>query len=236
MKKIVDLVFKKIEKESSNVNLDWFDKVICENFPKEIDKIRIKYFPEGNLPEIKSLKLDAVRLRNIPNELWINNTPQFIPDPNCPKDDLINLLYAVIWKNGDINKVKHIYTGVINSDISHVNSNETDVDITKAIVFKQFGAFLSNSNSNPIIDQHVLRAFSFYLGGNEINKMRDNLSKKKEITDEKLLSKSTYNDKLGILIKDEYIKWFKKLEINNFETNRNIDKVLFSLGKIIKIS
>jgi hypothetical protein len=63
------------------------------------------------------------------------------------------LLYALAWKNGDLRKVKHIVAGILSSEDDAAN---------KAIVFNQFGIYLSGKRNEPIIDQHVLRAFAIF--------------------------------------------------------------------------
>jgi hypothetical protein len=62
---------------------------------------------------------------------------------------LTKLLYAVLWKNGDLAKVKHVVKGILDK------RDESD----NSIIFYQFGRHLSEKKSEPIVDQHVLRAF-----------------------------------------------------------------------------
>jgi hypothetical protein len=58
------------------------------------------------------------------------------------------LFYAIIWKNGDLVKVKHIISGICGEK-------------STGKVFNQFGRHLSDKNE-LIIDQHVLRAYICY--------------------------------------------------------------------------
>jgi hypothetical protein len=56
------------------------------------------------------------------------------------------------WKNNDLKKLKHIIEGI---------KDENEYKKT-GIVFYQFGKHLRNIGE-PIIDQHVLRAFQFII-------------------------------------------------------------------------
>lgn len=84
-------------------------------------------------------------------------------------DPLTKLLYAMAWKQGDLNKIKHIINGILHTE-DNTKSQEN------ALVFYQFGKHLTKSNGEPIIDQHVLRAFSVYKSENERIKDRKRLN------------------------------------------------------------
>lgn len=129
------------------------------------------------------------------------------------QDPLAKILYAVLWKNGDLQKIKHVVQGI-------KGNNELET-IDEAVVFKQFGKHLANKQEEPIIDQHVLRAFSIY-----------------QATDatmvSKLLKQTIFNDWKLV---QEYKAWFKKLNAQkeNIEGWRSkVDQLLFSLGKSLK--
>src|SRR5690606_13697045 len=70
-------------------------------------------------------------------------------------DPLVKLLYGTVWKNGDRKKVKHIIEGIVDS------LNE-DGNQDKALVLYQFGKNLTKVPRQPIIDQHVIIAFSIH--------------------------------------------------------------------------
>lgn len=131
-------------------------------------------------------------------------------------DALSKLLYAVLWKNGDLSKIKHIIEGIL-------GENEEDKD--NGLVFHQFGKYLTKKEGEPIIDQHVLRAFGIYkANGNE-----------EEIKQLKKLSLITKKQK--DLIKD-YKNWLKTglqptlIAEDNY--SYEVDKLLFALGKSLK--
>ncbi len=143
--------------------------------------------------------------------------------PNLSKRDDLNsltkLLYSVLWKNGDLKKIKHIVQGV--QQTGELTSNKED-----GLVFYQFGKFLTKSGQ-PIIDQHVLRAFAVYRA-----------TDLKEV--EQLRWKGIINKNDRTLIED-YKNWLKSDELtaelrNNHEYSYHIDQLLFALGKTIKLT
>ena len=133
-------------------------------------------------------------------------------------DPLTKLLYATAWKNGDLKKIKHIIKG-----IKEVSADNNDQD--EALVFYQFGKYLTKMQGQPIIDQHVIRAFSVY-------KTTDNN------TVEKLQKLETLNKTHKTQIA-EYISWLQSTELTNeikslADYSYHIDKLLFATGKTIK--
>jgi XTP/dITP diphosphohydrolase len=136
------------------------------------------------------------------------------------KDPLTKLLYAIIWKNGDLKKIKHIINGILESE-------DTEKNQDGAVVFYQFGKHLANSQSNPIIDQHVIRAFSIY----KVN----NLEEVESFRKLNLLDKKHTN------IISEYKDWI--MQGKNISSHLKlqkdytyyIDKILFAAGKAVKI-
>ena len=126
------------------------------------------------------------------------------------------LLYSLIWKNGDLKKLKHIVAGVL-------AQSEDSAD--QGIVFHQYGKFLSGKPNEPIIDQHVLRAFAVYeFRGNST--VVDRYKKLEVIT----------KKEIGLIAR--YKQWLsEKLTFElrqDPEYTYHVDKVLFALGKYIK--
>lgn len=131
---------------------------------------------------------------------------------------LEKLLVAALWKNGDINKIQHIIDGILEVEGFRTNNS---------LIFKQFGHSLRNS-LEPIVDQHVLRAYEVFLSI---------YSDKKVCL---LRKKDNYNNSDYELLKS-YKDWFKNLiyliPINEqLEFKEKLDKILFINGKAIKIS
>jgi len=131
-------------------------------------------------------------------------------------DALTKLLYSVSWKNGDLQKVKHIIEGIISGQEDKKESG---------LVFYQFGKYLTKRPGEPIIDQHVLRAFGIFRADGDKGKL------------EKLMRLSLITKKEKELI-DQYKLWLrtdltKELrDIDNY--SYYVDKVLFAVGKSVK--
>ena len=137
------------------------------------------------------------------------------------KTPLEKLFYAMAWKNGDLLKLKHILIGIQDSDFDEKRKS--------AFVFYQFGRHLANPQVEPIIDQHILSAFMVY----EFAKKENN----SEILN-KLLKFETIGKSHVKYIK-EYKKWLKSDELSEVAKIEDygyyIDRILFALGKSIKI-
>jgi hypothetical protein len=133
-------------------------------------------------------------------------------------DPLAKLLYATAWKNGDLKKVKHIIKGIVDSE-----SENSDQD--EALVFYQFGKYLTKVPGQPIIDQHVIRAFA-------IHKMTDF----EQVT---TLRQMKIIDQRHKYIIQQYKDWLTSNELTNelksiIDYTYHIDKLLFATGKSIK--
>ncbi|MDZ7899302.1 MAG: hypothetical protein U5N85_14925 [Arcicella sp.] len=134
-------------------------------------------------------------------------------------DPLSKLLYATAWKNGDLKKIKHIIKGI--QDCDNENSNQDE-----ALVFYQFGKYLTKRQGEPIIDQHVIRAFLIY-----------KLDDKFQATEFRQIETINKNHKQTI---EEYKKWLVSDELtqelrNQLDYSYFIDKLLFATGKSIKM-
>jgi len=132
-------------------------------------------------------------------------------------DPLTKLLYAMAWKNGDLIKLKHIIKGIL--DINSIN-----IEQDEALVFYQFGKYLTKTGQ-PIIDQHVIRAFAIYDSGNadQTRIFR------------KISSVNKTHKEIIIL----YKKWLASDELtlelrSEIDYRYYIDKLLFATGKAIK--
>lgn len=133
-------------------------------------------------------------------------------------DPLTKLLYATAWKNGDLKKIKHIIKGV--KEAKNERSDQND-----ALVFYQFGKYLTKMEGQPIIDQHVIRAFAIY-------------NSSENISIEKLQKLEALNKNHKTQIND-YINWLRSNELTDEiksqkEYSYHIDKLLFATGKTIK--
>jgi hypothetical protein len=170
-----------------------------------------------NYPQIK-FDIKPEEIQTLINNKILDKNLNFVDDiTENLTDPLTKLLYATAWKNGDLKKIKHIIKG-----IKEVNTNSEQ---EKALVFYQFGKYLTKTQGQPIIDQHVIRAFAIYKNS-DINIV------------EKFQKLETLNKNYKELIID-YINWLKSNELNDTlkslpDYTYHIDKLLFATGKTIK--
>ncbi|QEK50495.1 hypothetical protein FYC62_01550 [Pedobacter aquae] len=206
-KKLVDIVFDGIKSANTKNELEKLfsiDKLESNRMKKE------KYPPikfEINYSEIKK---------------FLDNENNLLKDSSLITDPLAKILYALVWKNGDLQKIKHIVEG-----IRDIDSYDEDMK-NDGLVFYQFGKYLTKKNNEPIIDQHVIRAFA--VRNAETYKVDiDTLRRMSLLNSE--THRGYINDYKTWLISDELQSSLKK------ETDYiyYIDQILFALGKTIKL-
>ena len=203
-KALVDEVFEKIT-NAENINL--IKELIYD------ERIKKNWMSTDNYPKI-TFKITPQDINNLKNEGKLtDDLPSKLDDP------LSKILYALAWKNGDLPKIKHILRG-INDAYSDDKPNE------EAVVFHQFGKYLTKRSGEPIIDQHVIRAFALY---------KAEKSKDKELGKWRKLNEL---NKAHVNLIAEYKKWLVDNIDHSWKANEDytyhIDLVLFALGKTIK--
>lgn len=149
---------------------------------------------------------------NDPKETYINLASK-------SKDPLIKALIAISWKNGLLEKLRPFFDGI--------RSNGT-IDKSSGMVFHQFGRHLVDPSNEPIVDQNVLRAFYWYKDINQ-NELEDNTSKREERRKMKFGKDNLH----------KYLNWIEGRILMIDKTLReeflsSVDKVLFSLGKVLR--
>ncbi|WP_378184700.1 hypothetical protein ACE939_08150 [Aquimarina sp. W85] len=118
------------------------------------------------------------------------------------------LLYSYIWKRGELNRFPSMISGIKGDDYMR-NTGQ---------VLNQFGKYLSNDNFNePIVDQHVIRAFRVCIEDNE----------------------SSTSGTVNYRIIQDYRHWLLNLVNKKNLKNKKlaiaiIDKIMFSIGKSLK--
>ena len=178
-------------------------------------KVDLKKYPEI----IFNLQKEDV------NELLKGDTINSKDFQNKLKTPLEKLFYAMAWKNGDLSKLKHIMDGI--------NDCKFDMERKSAFVFYQFGRYLTKTTGEPIVDQHVLRAFIIY---SLLKEEKDGYNL------EKILKYSKFETIRKSHVKwiEEYKKWLISDELRNVAKINDyvyyIDRILFALGKAIKSS
>ena len=211
---VQDLVYYVFEKILEAESIQSLEKIFDDPNAAPIKKCRLD---EKSYPKLH-FKITAEELNNLEciNKDYTLNSVISGLDLN----PLTKLLYAVCWKNGDLKKVKHIVQGIL-SDQNNTDKKED------GLVFYQFGKYLTKKPGEPIIDQHIIRAFSIYKiinpDDNDLNRIR-----RKSIIDKK--------DQNCIV---EYKNWLStdlKEQLRKSEDYcYYIDQLLFALGKAIKI-
>lgn len=201
-KNLVEEVFKLLKESNSINDLDKFEKI--ELLPDSI--ISFYHRTNNNYPIIPFTftKDEIIDLENKLNNL----KPETINDP------LTKLYYAMLWKQGDLPKLKHIVYGLA----------EKEKNDMQGIVLHQFGRFLKNKKHHPIVDQHVIRAFKSGTDIINFENYRKINSLEKEIH-------KTYIS--------EYIDWIRELKPEIKSELREeylfkVDRILMALGKAIK--
>lgn len=202
-KELTDRIFEKILRAESIEAL----KKILEDFDQKNKMNSDKY------PRIKfKINYDEIE-KHLNEEGNLPNDNSLITDP------LAKLLYALAWKNGDLVKIKHIVKGI--KDVENHSFDKDD-----GLVFYQFGKYLAKKNNEPIIDQHVIRAFKVFQSKND-----------NEI--ESLRKINLLNNKIHKNYIEDYKQWLRKdsnIELRNHEDfTYYVDQILFALGKTIKL-
>lgn len=131
---------------------------------------------------------------------------------------LEKLLYAILWKNGDIGKERHLLNGVC--DLEQEDRN--------GAVFHAFGRYVAGRQAH-ILDQHTLRCF-----GVAEAKCCDAIAKARRL--EAISNKNDLHKKWIECYEREQNRWgrlCKKDERPDFLYA--IDRLLFAVGKLIKI-
>lgn len=162
-------------------------------------------YDENKYPPLK-FEFSEEEIKSIKNifEDGNINLQQFLKYP------IAKLLYALIWKQGDLAKLKPIVEGMI---------EEQEMQNKEAAIFRQFGKHLVN-RAEPIVDQHVLRAYAIFKNQGDILKV----------------SSFRKQEKFDLDMIDSYKTWFEKNKLLEEGSGTYLDHVLFGLGKTIKTS
>lgn len=177
---------------------------------QEIEQIILKHEISSKL-QVLETKYPRIKFDITPAEIAFLTEKNEIGMDNLTTP-LEKLMYAVLWKQGDLPKVKHIIDGIISIASNDYNEPKT------ALVFHQFGRFLADKKE-AIIDQHVLRAFAIY----------------KANTDEKAKRYLENGEKNPKDIIQKYQTWLNE---NRFSSDSDkmflIDRLLMVIGKSCK--
>ncbi|WP_346068425.1 hypothetical protein [Sphingobacterium siyangense] len=189
-----------------------------ERIPDKLEIPTKKRISVSSYPKIE-FDISKEEIQSLLDKKILDDNLNFATDITTKlTDPLSKLLYATSWKNGDLKKVKHIIKGIVDSE--NENSDQDD-----ALVFYQFGKYLTKVVGQPIIDQQVIRAYGIYtsIDNGEVEKLR----------------KLEALDKTHKTIINDYKTWLTSKNLKRELKNEKdytyyIDKLLFATGKTIK--
>jgi len=210
-KEFVNSIFNQILKAQSIEDLIHIEE-------KAVD---VKYRMDTSAYPKINFSISPTEIKELIQKGLLNSDYNITDDAlNEIKDPLTKLLYAMAWKNGDLKKLKHIAKGIAEIDQKHIEQDE-------ALVFYQFGRYLTKTEHQPIIDQHVLRSFTIYTSDDA-----------EMIGQVRKLNTLTYKHKELI---NNYIEWLHSDEISvTLKAQKDytyyIDRLLFAIGRKTKLA
>lgn len=209
-KKFTDDIFNKIKKAKTISDV--------ESIPDEFEISEKNRMKVESYPKIE-FSINQNEIQTLIDYKIIDNNLKFSTDITSKlTDPLTKLFYATAWKNGDLDKIRHIINGILD--------NNPDIkEQEDALVFYQFGKYLTKTQGQPIIDQHVIRAFAVYKSTDI-----DNVQKLQKLKTLNKTHKSLINDYINWLKGDELTLEIRKIKDYSY----HIDKILFATGKTIK--
>lgn len=206
--KLVKDVFQQLERSHSVEDL----RRICE-----MGEIKQNHIPQEKYPSIK-FKISETNIKELLTKYCESrNKFDLISDISSRiSDPLTKLLYALVWKQGDLPKIHNIIKGISDGHGNNIGEG--------SLVFHQFGKHLA-ANDQPIVDQHTLRAYSLYeyVSGDVQDEMIRKIRKTESFKNRELLQR--------------YVDWFRHILSNHSEieqTRSVIDSIVFATGKTIK--
>lgn len=210
--KLVDAVFADILRARS---ADEISAIVFQRSDLHVNRLDRKNYPELRL------SINSDEIATLVSDGLLTDEGELHPRISARTlSPLEKLLYSVAWKNGDLPKVTHIVEGVrgVHADTARKKG--------PGQVFHQFGRHLADKRE-PIIDQHVLRAFLLWRADRNDEKKMDSI---RRIT---LLN----NQVSGI---NDYKSWLKTECFDpqlkeSADYLMHIDSTLFALGKTIKL-
>jgi hypothetical protein len=189
--------------------------------PKELESFMPK---EDKYPReiLNDLSKDENFISKLKNLQFSQNGSLEIKSEDL-NSEISKLLYIMNWKQGDLNKFRGIVDGL--------TSNKSDNTPKEPYVFYQLGRHIAHGE--PLIDQHVLRAFKAFFAYDILKEKDLVLEKPFKLNFEKIqIHKKLKSEETRILIVN-YINWLQRIcdeEGNLIE----IDKIMFALGKFLK--
>jgi hypothetical protein len=209
---------KKATKEIVNRIFDMLntsEKIVIPDELVSFTPSKDKY-PREILDWLQQLKQDEFIAKI--NKLGLSENGSLEVNSEKLDNEISKLLYLMVWKQGDLKKFQGIIDGL--------TSDKVDLDLKKPFVFYQLGRHIAHGE--PMIDQHVIRAFKVFIEVGKLNPI--DFSTKP----------STKMDKNSFLVNsnkkalfENYIDWVKLRGSKHHKIN-DIDNIMFALGKYLK--
>ncbi len=190
-------IFARIENSNTETDL----KRIAAEY--DLNLIENKYPRleiEISADEILELKESNVLTVDVHNNLTINQ--------KC-LDPIAKLLYALVWKQGDLQKLKPIIEGI--EEVENPNKDKKN-----ALVFYCYGNHLGNPKEFPIIDQHVIRAFNLFKDSSNCDSVRE-------------------SDKVSPIDRQDFLNWHIQFVNKSSDFLYYLDRLLFEIGRTVKL-
>ncbi len=135
------------------------------------------------------------------------------------------LFYLMLWKQGDLDKFGGIIKGLNSQKCNDEKCLfEQYKHLKKSFVFYQLGRHIAHSE--PIVDQHVIRAFAALIEFEIIL-----INNKYKVFYRNIKNGLTTKKHKSLIL--DYINWVDSLEIEKKDLYK-LDQVMFSLGKNLK--
>lgn len=202
--------------ENKSINIDEYNSIFARIESSETEKELIDIAAEYNLnlienkyprlgmkisaEEILELKENKVLTVDVDNNLTINQ--------EC-LNPIAKLLYALVWKQGDLQKLKQIIQGI--EEVENPDKDKKD-----ALVFYSYGNHLGNPTKFPIIDQHIVRAFNLFKDSSNSESVRK-------------------SDRVYQIDRQNYLHWYSKFENKSSDFLYYLDRLLFEIGRTVKL-
>ena len=126
------------------------------------------------------------------------------------------IFYGILWKDGKLESIKRIIEG---AEGALKNTNELP---SSAVVYYYFGRHLTNRLKEPLVDQHVVRAYRLI-----------------ENQDQSKIQEIRQSGIPTVKEAEDYREWFTTIlnseNITTYEDSRALDSFLFALGAFAKI-
>jgi hypothetical protein len=205
-KEIVDRIFDMINSSEKIVIPDELERFAPskDKYPREILDWLQQLNQDEFITKLKNLDLSENGSLKVNSEILDN--------------EISKLLYMMVWKQGDLKKFQGIIDGL--------TSDKDDIVLKEPFVLYQLGRHIAHGE--PMIDQHVIRAFKVFIEVGKLNPI--DFSTKP----------STKMDKNSFLVNsnkkalfEKYIDWVKLRGSKHHKTN-DIDNIMFALGKYLK--